>query len=156
MDKQQGLTPQQRELYSIVVQLLSYVRLFVIPWIAGSQASLSSAVSWSLVKFMLIELKMPSNHLILCRPLLPPQSLPASGSFSNKSILRIRWSKDWSFRFSISPSKEHSGLISFRAGLISLLSRDSQESSPAAQFETINFSRWLIFFKLTGEGDDRG
>ena len=98
-----------------------------------------------------------SNHLILCLPLLLlPSIFPSIRVFSNESVLCIRWSKDWSFRVSISPSKEHSGLISFRAGLISLLSRDSQESSPAAQFETINFSRCLIFFKSTGEGDDRG
>ena len=63
---------------------------------------------------------MTSNHFTLCRPLLPPQSLPASGSFSNKSILRIRWSKDWSFRFSISPSIEYSGQISFRIDLFDL------------------------------------
>ena len=78
----------------VVVQSLSHVQLFVIPWTAAQQASLSSTVSRSLLRFMFIELVMPSNHLILCRPLLLcPQSFPASGSFPVKSVLRIRWPK---------------------------------------------------------------
>ena len=98
-------------------QSLSCVRLFVIPWIAGSQASLSSAVSWSLVKFMLIELKMPPNHLILCRPLLLlPSIFPSIRVFSSESALRIKWPS-----FRISPSNAYSGLISFRMDWLDLL-----------------------------------
>ena len=97
------------------VQLLSRVGLFVTPWTAAHQASLSTTNSQSLLKFMSIELVMPSNHLILCHPLLLlPSIFPSIRVFSNESILHIRWSKDWSFSFSISPSNEYSGLISFR------------------------------------------
>ena len=84
-------------------------------WTAACPASLSFTNSWSLLKFMPIELVMPSNHLILCRPLLLClQSFPASGSCFHKSVLPIRWPKYWSFSYSNSPSKEYSGLISFR------------------------------------------
>ena len=97
------------------VQLLSRVRLFATPWIAAHQASLSITNSWSLLKLMSIELVMPSSHLILCRPLLLLRPIPPSiRVFSNESTLRIRWPKYWSFSFSISPSNEHPGLISFR------------------------------------------
>ena len=97
------------------VQLLSHVRLFVTPWIAAHQASLSIINSWSLLKLMSIESVMPSNHLILCRPLLfLPSIFPSIRVFSNESALHIRWPKYWSFSFSISPSNEYSGLISFR------------------------------------------
>ena len=96
-------------------QFLSHFWLFVTPWTAARQAPLSFTISWSLPKFLSIELMMLSNHLILCHPLLLLlQSLPASGSFSNESGLRIRWQTYWSFSFSISPSNEYSGLISFR------------------------------------------
>ena len=96
------------------VQLLSRVRLFVTPWTTARQASLSITNSWSFFKLMSIELVMPSNHLILCRPLLfPPSIFPSIRVFSNESVLRIRWPKDWSFSFNISPSNEYSGLISF-------------------------------------------
>ena len=106
----------------VVVQSLSHVQLFVIPWTAAQQASLSSTISRSLLRFMFIELVMPSNHLILCRPLLLcPQSFPASGSFPVKSVLCIRWPKYWSFSFIISPSNEYSGLISFRIDWFDLL-----------------------------------
>ena len=97
------------------VQLLSHVQLFVTPWTAACQASLSITNSCSFLKLMSIKLVMPSNHFILCCPLLLlPSIFPSIGIFSNESVLCIRWSKYWSFSFSISPSNEHSGLISFR------------------------------------------
>ena len=96
-------------------QLLSHVRLFVTPWTAACQASLFITNSGSLLKLLSIESVMPSNHLILCRPLLLPSSIfPSIRVFSNESVLCIRWPKYWNFSFSISPSKEYSGLISFR------------------------------------------
>ena len=92
------------------------------PWTATRQASLSITSSWSLLKLMSIESVMPSNHLILCRPLLLPLSIfPNIRVFSNESVLHIRWPKYWSFRFSISPSNEYSGLISFRRDWLDLL-----------------------------------
>ena len=97
------------------VQSLSHVWLFVTPWTAALQASLFITNSWSLLKLMSAELVMPSNHLILCHPLLLlPSIFPSIRVFSNESVLHIRWTKFWSFRFSISPSNEYSGLISFR------------------------------------------
>ena len=99
----------------LVVQSLSRVQLFATPWTAARQASLSITNSQRLLKFMSIELVMPSNHHILCRPLLlPPSIFPSIRVFSNESALPIRWPKYWSFSFNISPSNEHSGLISFR------------------------------------------
>ena len=86
---------------------------FGIPWTAAHQASLSFTVSWSLLKLMSNESVMPSNHLILCRPLLLPSIFPSIRVFFNESVLRIRWPKSWSFSFNISPSNEYSGLISF-------------------------------------------
>ena len=104
------------------VQLLSRVRLFVTPWTATHQASLSITNSQSLLKLTSIELVMPSSHLILCRPLLlPPSIFPSIKVFSNESVLHIRWPKYWSFSFNISPSNEHSGLISFRMDWLDLL-----------------------------------
>ena len=104
------------------VQSLSGVRLFVIPWTAARQASLSITNSKSLLKLMSIELVMPSNHLILCLPLLlPPSIFPTIRVFSNESTLHMRWPKYWSFSFSISPSNEYSGLISFRMDWLDLL-----------------------------------
>ena len=104
------------------VQSLSRVRLFVTPWIAARQASLSITNSRSSFKLMSIESVMPSSHLILCRPLLLlPQLPPSIRVFSNKSTLRMRWPKYWSFSFSISPSKEYPGLISFRMDWLDLL-----------------------------------
>ena len=97
------------------VQSLNRVWLFRTPWTAGHKASLSITNSWSLLKLMSIESVMPSNHLILCRPLLLlPSILPSIRVFSNELALHIRWPKYWSFSFSISPSNEYSGLISFR------------------------------------------
>ena len=103
------------------VQSLNRVRLFATPWIAARQASLSITNSWSSLKLTSIELVMPSTHLILCRPLLllPPIS-PSIRVFSNESTLHMRWPKYWSFSFSIIPSKEIPGLISFRMDWLDL------------------------------------
>ena len=104
------------------VQSFGCVRLFVTPWTAACQALLSITNSWSLLKLMSIESVMSSNHLVLCRPLLLlPSNFPSIRVFSNESVLRIRWAKFWSFSFSISPSNEHPGLISFRMDLLDLL-----------------------------------
>ena len=104
------------------VHLLSCVWLFVAPWTAARQASPSITNSQSLLKLMSIELVMPSNHLILCCPLLlPPSIFPSIRVFSNESDLCIRWPKYWGFSFSISPFNEYSGLISFRMNLLDLL-----------------------------------
>ena len=103
------------------VQSLSHVQLFVTPWTAACQTSLSITNFQSLLKLMSIELVMPSNHLILCRPLLPPSVFPSIRVFSNESALHNRWPKYWSFSFSISPSNEHPGLISFRMDWLDLL-----------------------------------
>ena len=97
------------------VQSFSHVRLFAMPWTAACQASLSITNSWSLLKLMSFEWVMPSNHLILCLPLLLlPSIFPYIRVFSNESVLLNRWANNWSFSFSISPSSEYSGLISFR------------------------------------------
>ena len=104
------------------VQSLSCVRLYATPWIAAHQASLFIINSRSLPKLMSIESVMPSNHLTLCRPLLLlPSIFPSIRVFSDESALPIRWPKYWSFSLSISPSKEHSGLISFRMDRLDLL-----------------------------------
>ena len=104
------------------VQSLSHVWLFAIPWTTARQASLSITNLWSLPKPMSVESVMPSNHLILCRPLiLLPSMFPSIRIFSNESALCIRWPKCWSFSFNISPSSEHSGLISFRMECLDLL-----------------------------------
>ena len=131
-----------------VVQSLSCVQLFETPWTATCQASLSFTISWSLLKLMSIESVMPSNHLILCHPLLLlPSIFPSTGVFSNESALRIRWPKYWSFSFSISSSNEYLGLISFRIDCwTSFWSKDSQESSPALQFESIIFLVLSLFY----------
>ena len=103
------------------VQLLSCVRLFAIPWSAAHLASLSITNSRCLLKLMSIESVMPSNHLILCCPLLPPSIFLSIRVFTNELALRIRWPKYWSFSFNISPSNEHPGLISFRMDWFYLL-----------------------------------
>ena len=102
-------------------QLLSCVRLFATPWIAARQASLSITNSQSSLKLTSIKSVMPSSHLILCHPLLLPPIPPSIRVFSNESTLRMRWPKYWSFSFSIIPSKEHPGLISFRMDWLDLL-----------------------------------
>ena len=120
-----GLSTFRLCIFVVVVQSLSHVLLFVTLSTAAPEASLSFTISWNLLKFMSIELLMPSNHLILCCPLLLlPSILPRIRVFSNELALCIRWPKYWSFSFSINPSNEYSGLISFRIdGLISLLSK---------------------------------
>ena len=120
------------------------------PWTAARQASLSLTNSQSLLKLMSTESVMPSNHLILCHPfLLPPSVFPCIRVFSNESVLHIRWPTYWSFSFSISPSNEYSGLISFRMDWLDLLAGQgtSQESS-APQFKSFNSSAlsFLFFF----------
>ena len=103
------------------VQLLSCVLLFATQWTTARQASLFITISWRLLKLTSIESVMPSNHLILCHPLLPPSIFPSIRVFSNESALCIRWPKYWSFSFRISPSNEYSGLISFRMDWLDLL-----------------------------------
>ena len=112
----------RRQQNVVVVQLPSRVQLFTTPWTAACQAFLSLTISWSLHKFISIESVMPSNHFILCHPLLLlPSILPRIRVFSNELTLRIRWPKYWSFRFSISPSNEYLELISFRIDWFNLL-----------------------------------
>ena len=120
--------------YHQSVQSLSHIRLFVTPWTAARQDSLSITNSQSLLKLMSIESVMPSNHLILCCPLfLPPSIFPNISIFSNESVLCIRWPKYWSFSFSISPYKGWFPLE--LTGLISLQSKEVQESSPTLMLE---------------------
>ena len=116
------------------------------PWATACQASLSITNSQSLLKLMSIESVMPSNHLILCRPLLlPPSIIPSIRVFSNESVLHIRWPKYWSFSFSISPSNEYSGLISFRMDWLDLLAVQGtlksllQDHSSKASFLVLSF-----------------
>ena len=124
----------------VAVQSLSCVRLFATPCTAACQASLSFTTSQSLFKLSSIESLIPSIHLILCHLLLLPSFFLRIRVFSNESALCIRWPKYWSFRFSISPSSEYSGLISFRTDGFDLLTcpRKSQESSPTLQFKSID------------------
>ena len=132
------------------VQSFSHVQLFPAPWTASCQAFLSITSSWSLLKFMSVEPVMPSNHLMLCRPLLLlPSIFPSIRVFSNEPDLRMRWPKYWSF--SISPSDEYSGLISFRMDWLDLLEslRDSQESFPTPQFKSINSSVLSFLYSPT-------
>ena len=138
------------------VQLLSHVRLFATPWTAACQASLSIISSQSLLKFMSIELVdiqqshliQPSNHLILCCPLLLPPSIFLSiRVFSNESVLCIRWPKYWSFSFSISPSNEYSGLISFRIDWVDLLAiQGTHKSLLQPRSSKPSFLRCSAFF----------
>ena len=107
----------------LLLQSLSRVRLFVTPWTAARQASLSFTISWSLLRLRSIELMMPSNLLSLCCPLLLPSIFLSIGVYSNKLALPIRWPKYWSFSFSISPSNDYSGLISFTTDWFNLLGR---------------------------------
>ena len=108
-------------------------------WTAARQASLSITNSQSLLKLMSIESVMPSNHLILCRPLLLPSILPSIGVLTNESVLHIRWPKYWSFSLSISPSNEYLGLISFRMDWLDLLAvQGALKNLPTPQFKSIN------------------
>ena len=124
------------------VQSLSHVQLFGTPWTAACQTSMSFTISKSWLKLNSIELVMPSNHLILCHPLLLlPSIFPSFRVFSNESVLRIRWPKYWSFSFSISPSNEYSRLISFRMDWLDLLAvQGTPKNPPTPQFKTINSS----------------
>ena len=119
---------------SSVIQSLSCVWLFATPWTAAHQAPQSTTNSWSLLILMFIELVMPSNHLILCCPLLLPSIFPSIRVFSNESILHVRWPKYWSFSFSISPCNEYSGLISFRIDWLDLLAFQESSLMPKHQF----------------------
>ena len=135
-------------LLHLVVQSLSHVRLFATPWAAARQTSLSFTISWNLLKLMSLELVIPSNHLILWHPLfLLPSIFPSIRVSSNKSVLHIRWPKYWSFSFSISPSNEYSGLISFRIDWFDL--HAVQHSSSAPQFKSINTSAFSLFYGPT-------
>ena len=121
------------------------------PWTAAHQASLSITNSWSLLKLMSIKSVISSNPLILCRPLLlPPSIFPSIMVFSHESALPIRWPKYWSFSFSISPSNEHPGLISFRMDCLDLLAvQGILESSPTPQFKSINYSALSFLYSPT-------
>ena len=134
-------------------QSLSHDRLFVTPWTTAPQASLSITNSWSSPKLMSIESVIPSNHLILCHPrLLLPSIPPSIRVFSNESALRIRWPKYWSFSFNISPSSEHSELITFRMDWMDLLAVQgtlSQKSSPTPQFKSTNYSTLSFLYSPT-------
>jgi len=132
----------------VAVQLLSCVQLFVTPWTAARQASLSITNSQSLLKLISIESMMPSNHLILCRPLLlPPSIFPSIRVFSNESALPIRWLKDWSF--SISSSNEYSGLISFGMDWFDLLEvQGALKSLLQHHSSKASVLWWLVFFMV--------
>ena len=133
------------------VQSLSRVPLFAPPWTAACQASLSITNSRSLPRLMSIESVLPSDHLILCHPLLLlPSIFPSIRVFSNESVLRIRWPKCWSFSFNISPSNEYSGLVSFRMDWLDLLAvQGTLESSPTPQFKSINSSALCFLYSPT-------
>ena len=134
------------------IQSLSCVRLFVTPWTAARQASLSITTSRSLLKLIFIESVMPSNHLILCCPLLLlPSIFPSIRVFSSESVLGIRWPKYWSFSFNISPSNEYSGLISFRMDWLDLLAVQGtlKEFSSTPQFKSINSSALSFLYSPT-------
>ena len=126
MSSKKAVTVHTTSLHSfwhaiVVVLSLSHVQLFVTPWTAAHQASLSLTISLSLLKLMSVESEMPSNHLVLCHPLLLPSIFSSIRVFSDELDLRIRWPKYWSFSFSISLSNEYSELISFRIDWFGLL-----------------------------------
>ena len=132
---------------SVQFNPLSCVQLFATPWTAAGQASLSITNSWSLLKLMSIELVTPSNHLILCHPLLILPSIFASiRVFSNKSVLHIRWPKSWSFSFNISPSNEYPGLISFRMDWLDLLAVQGTLKSLLQQHSSKPLILWCSAF----------
>ena len=133
------------------VQSLSHVWPFVTPWTAARQASLFITNSRSPPKPMSIESVMPSNYLILCHPLLLlPSIFPSIRVISNESILRMRWPRYWSFSFSIIPSNEYLGLISFRMDWFDLLAvQGTLESSPTPQFKSINSSALSFLYSPT-------
>ena len=127
------------------------------PWTAACQASLSMTNSWSLLKLMSIESVMPSNHLILCRPLLLlPLIFPTIRVFSNESVLRIRWPKYWSFSFNISPSNEYSGLISFRMDWLDLLAVQGTLKSLVQHHSSKASILWMVWGGRREEGSGWG
>jgi len=132
-------------------QSLSRVRLFVTPWTTARQASLSITNSWSSLRLRSIESVMPSSHLILCRPLLLLPPIPPSiRVFSNESTLHMRWPKYWSFSFSIIPSKEITGLISFRMDWLDLLAvQETLKRLLQQQFKNINTSALSLLHSPT-------
>ena len=140
-----------RNLFSSV-QLLSMSDSATL-WTSARQVSLSITNSRRLLKLMSIESVIPSNYLILCRPLLPtPSIFPSIRVFSNESVLHIRWLKYWNFNFSISPSNEYAGLISFRMDWLDLLAVQGtlkRESSPTPQFKIINSSAFSLLYGPT-------
>ena len=129
------------------VQSLSHVRLFATPWTTACQASLSNTNSWSLLKLMSIKSVISSNHLILCHTLLLPHSIfPSIKVFTRESVLRISWPNYWSFSFSISPSNEYSGLISFRMDWLDLLAaQGTLKSLPQHHSSKASFQRMTKF-----------
>ena len=134
----------------VVIQLLSHVWHFETPWTAACQVSLSFTISQNLLKLMSIDSVMPSNHLILCHPLLLLLSIfPSIRVFSSESPFCIRWPKYWSFSFNISPSNEEPGLISLGWTGSPCSPRDSQESSPAPQFKSLNISVLSFLYSPT-------
>ena len=135
-----NIEPNTSEVTSFIIQLLSQVQLFETPCTVACQVSLSFTISRSLLKLMSVKSMMPSNHCIRCRPLLLlPSIFPSIRGFSKELALHIRWPRYWSLGFSISPSKEYSGLISFRVDWFDLFAvQVSQESSPTLQFESIS------------------
>ena len=129
-------SPSQISIMSPFSSVHSVMSNFVTPWTAAHHASLSITNSESLLKFMSIELVMPSNHLILCHPLLLLHSIfPSIRVYPSESVLHIRWPKYWNFSFSISPSNEYSGLISFR---FDLAVQGTLKSSPRSQLKSIS------------------
>ena len=134
--------PTQHQFSSVTQSSPTFFFFFATPWIAAHQASLSITNSQSLLKLRFIKSMMPSNHLILCRPLLLlPSIFPSIRVFSNESVLNIRWPRYWSFSFSIRSSNKFSGLISFRIDCFDLLAvQGILKSSPTPQFKSINSS----------------
>ena len=132
----------------LLLLLFSNVQLFGTPWTIAHQTSLPFVISWSLLKFMSIESVTPSNHLVPCHPLLLLHSIfPASGSFPMSRLFFIRWPMNWKLSFSIGPSNEYSGLISFRIGWLDLLAvQGTQESSPTPQYKSINSLAFSLLY----------
>ena len=140
------------QLHSVQFRHSSCIQLFGTLWTAARQASLSITNSWSLLKLMSIESIMPSSHLILCHPLFLLTSIfPSIRVFSNESVLCIRWPNNWSFSFNISPSNEHSGLISFRMDWLDLFAAQVtlKSHSPTPQFKSINSSVLSFLYSPT-------
>ena len=132
------------------VKLLSQAQFFATPWTAACRASLSVTSSWSLLKLMSTESLMPSSHFILCHPpFLPPSIFPSIGVFSNESVLRIMWTRYWSFSFNISPFNEHPGLISFRMDWLNLLAvQETLKSLLQHHSSKASIIRSLAFFTV--------